>query len=55
MDKTTGATPSQQTLERMLPGRGQSISEQVLGNNRDEKKCCVSNGRIKLYYAWCQR
>jgi len=37
MDKTTGATPSQQTLERMLPGRGQSISEQVLGNNRDKK------------------
>ena len=37
MDKTTGAVPSQQTLERMLPGRGQSIAEQVIGNNRDQK------------------
>ena len=37
MDKTTGAVPSQQTLERMLPGRGQSIAEQVIGNNRDKK------------------
>ena len=37
MDKTSGAVPSQQTLERMLPGRAQSIAEQVIGNNRDEK------------------
>jgi len=36
MDKTTGALPSQQTLERMLPGRTQSIAEQVIGNNRDK-------------------
>ena len=37
MDKTTGAVPSQQTLQRELPGRGQSIAEQVIGNNRDQK------------------
>ena len=36
MDKTTGALPSQQTLERMLPGRTQSIAEQVIGNDRDK-------------------
>ena len=36
MNKTTGAIPSQQSLERMLPGRTQSIAEQVLGNNRDK-------------------
>ena len=36
MDKTPGAIPSQQSLERMLPGRTQSIAEQVIGNNRDK-------------------
>ena len=37
MNKSTGAVPSQQSLERMLPGRSQSIAEQVIGNNRDQK------------------
>jgi hypothetical protein len=36
MNKSTGAIPAQQSLERMLPGRTQSIAEQVLGNNRDK-------------------
>ena len=36
MDKSAGAVPAQQSLERMLPGRAQSIAEQVLGNNRDK-------------------
>ncbi len=30
-----GAIPAQASLEKMLPGRYQQISEQVLGNNRD--------------------
>ena len=30
-----GAIPSQTTLGRMLPGKYQAISEQVIGNNRD--------------------
>ena len=37
MDKTTGAIPSQQSLEKMIPGRSQAIAEQLLGNNRDAK------------------
>jgi len=36
MNKTTGARPSQTSLERMLPGRSQSIAEQLIGNNRDK-------------------
>lgn len=36
MNKTSGARPSQTSLERMLPGRSQSIAEQLIGNNRDK-------------------
>jgi len=36
MNKSVGAIPSQETLQRMLPGRGQGIAEQVIGNNRDK-------------------
>jgi len=41
-----GAIPSQQTLERMLPGRYQQFSEQVLGNNRDKANAAVLRAEL---------
>ena len=35
LNKSTGAIPSQQTLKRLIPARGQGIAEQLIGNNRD--------------------
>ena len=41
-----GAIPSQQTLERMLPGKYQQFAEQTLGNNRDKANAAVLRAEL---------